>query len=205
MKLAIVSFALAAGCAGGGALAQATLLGDHTDGAGNRKPLAPLAIGASLRPEVMVTVEGAATPNLRVESVAPDVLAVEDGLLVGKSEGASAVLITTDDGAIVDLEHVWVAPVSEVSLARKDGERVTGTLGLVVGEDITLAPAMWDGVQQLAGVMDATWTASNAAPIAILRDGSVDRRRIRARAPGETTLELALGPTKTTLAIEVQP
>ena len=42
-------------------------------------------------------------------------------------------------------------------------------------------------------------------PIAVLRDGSVDRRRLRARAPGKVTVTVALGDTKTDVEIEVVP
>ena len=38
--------------------------------------------------------------------------------------GTSAVLISTDDGSVVDFIHVWVAPVTHISLARRDGERI---------------------------------------------------------------------------------
>ena len=39
----------------------------------------------------------------------------------------------------------------------------------------------------------------------MLRDGSSDRRRLRARAPGKTTVTVALGDAKTTLDVEVVP
>jgi len=51
---------------------------------------------------------------------------------------------------------MWVSPVTSITLARRDGERVSGTVGLAVGEDLTLVPALWNGAQQLAGESEAT-------------------------------------------------
>ena len=187
---------------------QATLVGQcaETDVACSRRhPLAPLAIGARFYPEVSTEVAGTSTPNLRLESAAPDVLAVEGAALVAKQPGTSAVLISTDDGSVVDFMHLWVAPVSALTVARRDGERIAGPIALAVGEDVTLEPALWNGAQRLAGAADITWTASDTSPISILRDGSPDRRRLKARAPGQTTLTVALGDSKTNVDIEVVP
>ena len=60
----------------------------------------------------------------------------------------------------------------------------------------------------MSGDGEAQWTASptgKADPIAILRDGSADRRRLRARAPGKTAVTVALGDVKTSVDIEVVP
>ena len=74
----------------------------------------------------------AATPNLVLQSADASVIAVEDGALVAKQAGASAVLISTEDGAVVDFQHLWVAPVTKVTLARRDGDRIGGAIGLAV-------------------------------------------------------------------------
>jgi hypothetical protein len=195
-------------CAMGGAMHQATMVGQCSanDAACSRKaPLAPLAIGARFYPEVATDLAGTSTPNLRLESAEPGILAVEDGALVAKAAGTSAVLITTDDGSVVDFMHVWVAPVTQITIARRDGERVTGTLGLAVGEDVTLVPALFNGAQKLAGDAAAQWSVDNAAPLSILQDGSTDRRRLRARAPGKTKLTVALGAATTSIDVEVVP
>lgn len=187
---------------------QATLVGQcaETDAACSRRhPLAPLAIGAHFHPDVSAEIAGTSTPNLRLESVAPDILSVEAGDLVGRQPGASAVLISTDDGSVVDFIHVWVAPVDRITLARRDGERVSGTVGLTVGEDITLEPALWNGPQRLAGDQDLQWTVSDDHAVAVLPDGSASRRRLRARAPGTATVTVALGASKATLDVEVVP
>lgn len=185
---------------------QATLVGQCAadDAACARKaPLAPIAVGARFYPEVSTNIAGTATPNLRLESSEPEVLAIEGGALVGKSPGASAVLISTDDGSIVDFVHVWVAPVTQITLARRDGERVTGSIGLVVGEDISLVPSLFHGAQKLAGQSAAVWSVEPEGILAVLHDGSSDRRRLRAKAPGKAIVTVALGDATTSIDIEV--
>ena len=207
MRIVIIAFALG-GCAMGGAMNQATLVGQcaENDAACSRRhPLAPLAIGAHFHPEVTGEIAGSTVPNLRLESAEPDVVAVEGSDLVARNPGASAVLISTDDGSVVDFVHVWVAPVTQITLSRRDGERLAGTVGLAVGEDVTIEPALFNGAQKLAGEADVTWTVSDDHTVAVLPDGSLDRRRLRARAPGKSTVTVALGDTKTTLDIEVVP
>jgi hypothetical protein len=202
------------GCVMGGALHQATLVGQCSaeDAACSRRhPQAPIAIGTHFYPEASTELAGTTTPNLRLESAAPDVVAVEDGALVARKAGASAVLISTDDGSIVDFVHVWVAPATKITLARRDGERITSAIALTVGEDVTLVPALWNGAQRLSGEGEAQWTQAATAdeaaagPVAILRDGSADRRRLRARAPGKTTITVALGEIRTSVDVEVVP
>lgn len=199
--LAALSLLLAPAC-GRGALHQATL---NAGTAGTGAPTAPLAIGSRFQPQLATEVAGSATPTLHLASASPSVIAVDGGSLVARSAGASAVLVTTDDGAVVDFLHVWAAPVTALTLARRDGEPIRGPIALAVGEDVTLVPALWHAAQRLAGDAEAVWTSSNPAALDVLRDGSPDRRRLRARAPGATTLTVALGEAHTTLAVEVVP
>lgn len=187
---------------------QATLVGQcaKDDAACSRRaPLAPLAIGSRFYPEVSTEIAGTSTPNLRLESAEPDVLAVDGGALVARQAGTSAVLISTDDGSVVDFIHVWVAPVTHIALARRDGERIAGSLGLAVGEDVTLVPSLFSGAQKLAGDPDAQWTVDNDAALTVLRDGSADRRRLRARAPGKAKVTVALGDATASIDVEVVP
>jgi hypothetical protein len=235
------------GCGLGGAMHQATLVGQCAAddvACSRRHPQAPIAIGTHFYPEVSTDLAGGTTPNLRLESAVPEVVAVEDGALVARKAGTSAVLISTDDGSIVDFVHVWVAPVTKITLARRDGDRIAGAIALAVGEDVTLVPALWNGAQRLSGDGEAQWTAAATAtatattatmataatatgiattaataiatatataseatpgPVAILRDGSADRRRLRARAPGKTTVTVALGDVTASVDVEVVP
>jgi hypothetical protein len=192
---------------------QATLVGQCSadDAACSRRhPQAPIAIGTHFYPEVSTDLAGGTAPNLRLESALPEVVAVEDGALIGRKAGTSAVLLTTDDGSVVDFVQVWVAPITKITLARRDGDRIAGALGLAVGEEVTLVPALWNGAQRLSGDDEVRWTAVATAmtappPIAILGDGSADRRRLYARAPGKTTVTVALGEVKATVDVEVVP
>jgi hypothetical protein len=179
---------------------QATLVGTGKTG-----PVAPLAIGSRFYPEVATEIAGTSTPNLRFESADAYVIAVDGSALVAKSPGAAAVLISTDDGSVVDFIHVWAAPVTDIVLATRDGERFAGSLGLAVGEDFTLVPSLYNDAQKLAGAADATWTVDSDATLAVLRDGSVDRRRLRARAPGHAVVTVAVGNAKATFDVEVVP
>ena len=77
--------------------------------------------------------------------------------------------------------------------------------GLTVGEDHTLQPALWIGPPKLMGEGLVSWKASSEGSVAILRDGSTDRRRLRARSPGKTSITVAIGDTTTTVEIEVVP
>jgi hypothetical protein len=154
---------------------------------------------------VSAEIAGSTTPTLRLESAAPDVIAVEDGALVARTSGASAVLISTDDGSVVDFIHVYAAPVTRVTLARRDGDRIAGAIGLAVGEDVTLVPALWSNAQRLGGDADAEWKSSNEGAVSVLRDGSSDRRRLRARAPGKSKVTVSVGGAQATVDVEVVP
>lgn len=208
MRLVPLLALLAAGCGTAGAMRQLSITGQCAAGdeaCSRRRPIAPLAVGTRFYPDVSTELSGTTTPNLILESAVPAVVAVEDGALVARSPGASAVLISTDDGSVVDFVHVWVAPVTQVTLARRDGDRLAGAIGLAVGEDVTIQPTLWNGAQRLAGDGDATWTVSNDAAVTVLRDGSSDRRRLRARAPGKATITVAHGDATATLDLEVVP
>jgi hypothetical protein len=100
---------------------------------------------------------------------------------------------------------VWVAPVTRITLSRRDGDRVGGAIGLAVGEDVTLVPALWNEAQRLTGEADAVWTVSDGNAVSVMRDGSADRRRLRARAPGKATVTVAAGDTQASVEIEVVP
>jgi hypothetical protein len=198
-----------AGCGPtGGAMRQATLVGQcAADDAAcsRRQPMTPLAIGTRFHPDVATEIAGTSTPNLLLQSADPSVLGVEDGALIARRSGASAVLISTEDGAVVDFVHIWVAPVTKITIARRDGDRIDSAIGLTVGEDVTLVPTLWNGAQRLTGSAEATWTVDTGGPLAVMRDGSADRRRLRARAPGTATVTVALGDAKASFDVEVLP
>jgi len=209
MRFVPIAMLVVGACGGAkGALHQATLVGQcasDDQACSRRHPLAPLAVGTRFHPDVSTEISGTTTPSLMLESASPDVVGVEDGALVARKPGASAVLISTDDGSVVDFVHVWVAPVTKITLARRDGDRIGSAIGLAVGEDVTITPALWNGAQRLSGAGDATWTVSNEGAVSVLRDGSPDRRRLRARVAGKATVTVALGDAQASVDVEVVP
>ena len=121
-------------CGTTGALRQAALFREcHAGDAACKRmaPDAPLAVGARLRPAVEVEIAGTVTPTVGVESGRPDVLAVDHGVLRAVRPGVAPVLITADDGTVIDFVHVWVAAPTRIAVearaARADApEEVAG-------------------------------------------------------------------------------
>ena len=74
-----------------------------------KNPQAPIAIVTRLYPYISASMDGTTTPNLRLESALPEILAVEDGALFAKQPGASDVLITTVDGGAYSRRQNGVA------------------------------------------------------------------------------------------------
>jgi hypothetical protein len=210
--------ASATGCGTVGAFHQAALFREcraGDDGCKSVAPGAPLAVGAHLRPAVEIEIAGSATPNVRIVSGRPDIISAEGDVLVGVRPGLAPVLITADDGSVIDFLHVWVAAPTRLAVeaapARGEPtEEVAAPIQLVVGESRWLVPAVFGGAQRLAGANDVGWTvdcggAPSCASIALLTDGALDRRRLVARAPGKARIALeGLGLT-TTLDVEVVP
>jgi len=76
---------------------------------------APLAVGGSLQPKVELDLQGSATPPLELLSSNPAVLRVDQGRLTGVAPGISAILVSTEDGVVLDFYHLWVQRASRVS------------------------------------------------------------------------------------------
>lgn len=198
-----------AGC-GGGAFRQALTSDDCKAGDErcNRAGFdAPLALGATASPRVHVSLDGSASPGLHFESAAPSVLDVEDGHVVGKSEGTSALLFVSDASTVLDFFHVWVKKPTalriEAALPGRDvSGRIEGPIELMVGEELRLvAKPVADG-QILLGTGEADWSVD--APFAtLLREGSEDHRRFVADAPGSVTLHVRMLGVESVVAIVI--
>jgi hypothetical protein len=178
--------------------------------------LKPLAVGAVFHPDVAIEIPGTTAPSLTLASADPGIVGVDAGGLIGRAPGVSAVTITVDTGTIVDFIHVWVAQPTAVtferprvtdspSAEREDGERVAEAIQLVAGEDIRLHPALWDRTQRLEGASALEWSleCDGPCPAALLRDGTPQRRRLRAQRPGKASLVIAGLGLRETLAVEV--
>src|SRR5215211_6302130 len=110
--LAVFTALAGAGCASGseGGLGQAgvssdcpsedlTCIAQGLDG--------PLAVGAAVRVNVIVTFQGAATPPTRLVSSHLDILAVEGSSVRGIAEGNATLLIMlADEDVVIDFLHV---------------------------------------------------------------------------------------------------
>lgn len=202
---------LVAGC-GAGAFRQAATSDDckagdeRCDRAGFD---APLALGATASPQIHVTLNGSASPGLHFESAAPSVLAVEDGRVLGKSEGTSALLFVSDANTVLDFLHVWVKRPTTLRIdaalpGREVSGRIEGPIELLVGEELRLvAKPVADG-QTLLGTGEAEWVVD--APLAtLLREGSDDHRRLVAEAPGSLKLRVRMLGVESVVAIVIHP
>jgi hypothetical protein len=183
---------LSAAC-GTGALGQSRTLEGHGRAA---DPLsAPLAVGASFMPEVVIETRGSAAPPLELLSVRPEVVTASGRTLFAKSPGVAAVLFREPNGVVMDLLHVWVASPTHLAVHRLGGGgeelgEVRDAIDLVIGDVIVLSPRAYAGTQRLAGTGESSWSIEPASLAAILRDGATERRRLLARAPGEGMLSV---------------
>jgi hypothetical protein len=173
-------------------------------------PAAPIAVGARLRPDVRIDVDGSVMPVIALSSSREDVVAVEDGTLVAKQPGMAAVLIAAADGTVIDFQHLWVATATGVVVERPSPvgsgvEEIVGPLQLVSGEQVLLTATMLAGAQRLAGDSDLEWIVDNQATVSLLRDGSTGRRRLVARQAGVARVKVAALGVETTFDVEVIP
>ena len=188
----------------GGAMGQATLVAKSGD---QPKPMnAPLAVGASVRPEVRTELKGATVPLLLV-STRPEVISSERGRLVARAPGVAAILVTTQEGVVIDFYHLWAAQATRVALHRTDeqgkdlGEVLDG-LDLLVGESVYLTPKAYFNSQELDGTVPAEWSTTPAI-VDFLRQGVGTDRRLLARTPGDTTLHVVVSGIELKVPIRV--
>ncbi len=204
--LLAICLALASAACATGALGQSVT--QEADGSGERLN-APLAIGATYRPEVHVDTKGSATPSIRLMSTRPNVVGVSNGQLIGRSRGVAAILFTTADSTVVDFLHVWVERPTHVALHRlspsgSDLGEVRDRVDLLVGDSIWLSPRVYADAQHLAGSITSEWKVD--PPIArVLRDGVYKQRRLVADSPGTATLTVSLSGVTAQASIVVQP
>lgn len=158
----------------------------------------PIAVGARIAPTIDLDVRGSGAPSLHLASSRPDVLATDGSYLSARSPGVAAILVSMDDGTVLDFFHLWTVEPSRISLHTLDRDRkrrgeIDDVVELMVGDSIYVTPVIYSGNQELAGSAETTWRIDS--PVArILRDGARDRRRVVASAPGRATLQVdALG------------
>lgn len=193
-----------AGCAGM-AMRQGVMNEKHADDA--KELDAPLAVGASIQPDVKLDLSGSATPSIALLSARPAVVAADGGRLTGRAPGVSAILITTKDGEVLDFYHLWVERATRATLHRlyadgRDMGEVRQGMDLVVGETAVLAPKVYAGAQELAGTIEGEWSVD--PPVArVLGEGVAERRRVIALKPGAATLSVKLANVTVTMPLTV--
>ncbi len=201
---------LLSGC-GAGAMGQATIRSDAaTDKGGLLSSLnAPLAVGATSRPNLKVEIKGSTGLATRLVSVRPDILTVRDGTLEGRAPGVSALLITDDKQVVLDFIHVWVKPANRIELHRLDAEgsdvgEVTEPIEMLVGDAVRLIPRPYAGSEALSGVATSSWSVEPLVAT-VLREGLPNRCRIVARSPGSATLKVTMLNATASIPLKVLP
>ncbi len=196
---------LVAGC--GMAMGQGAM---NTKNADDAKELdAPLAVGASIQPDVRMQLAGTASPTLVLVSARPTVVTANGGRLTGRAPGVSAILVTTKEGQVLDFYHLWVERASRATLHRlyddgRDMGEVRGEMDLMVGESVVLTPRVYYRAQELAGTIEGQWSVD--PPVAsVLGQGIAERRRLVATAPGKATLTVKLANVAVKVPLTVLP
>lgn len=201
---------LLSGCGGWGGLGQARMAGDCAAGDTNckRRTLdAPIAVGAVVRPDLVFELRGSAAPSLHFDTADPTVLVAKQGAILGKSPGISALLLTTDDGTVLDFFHVWVREATGIRLSMVQAgatEAIRRKVELLAGESVRLLATPTAEGQDLAGESVQEWTID--PPIAVLlEEGRDDSRRLVAMDPGAATLTVRSLGKSVELGIVVRP
>jgi hypothetical protein len=105
----------------------------------------------------------------------------------------TAVLVTTDDGTVLDFVHVWVKAPTSVDLSAREGQssrRVRGRVDLFVDEVLDLEASVSGEGQPLAGDLPLEWRVDGTA-LALLDAGAPSRRRLVAATPGTSRLTVS--------------
>jgi hypothetical protein len=169
---------------------------------------APIAVGARVPLDVNVTSRGVATPALKLEPARGDILDVDGIRLVGKAEGASSVLITTNEGLVLDFFTITVAKPERLELYRltKDGAPdalpLPDKIQLTSNDEIEITVKPFAQSTRLLGELDASWSLEGNIGI-VLDAGRSGSRRFVVKNAGTGTLKVGAGPLSKALTIEV--
>ena len=169
----------------------------------------PIATGAALPLAINFQIQGSSGPPVRLETVRPDVLEVDQAVLHANQVGSTAMLVFGPDDVVLDFIHMWVADPDELRLVRRGDEgQVVGELEeraqMLVGDELRMSVEPYSGAQPLLGLFDAEWTVEGDA-VVIVRDGVAGWYRVVAREPGEATLRATALGLEIALTAEVLP
>jgi hypothetical protein len=202
---------LACGCAGGGALDQATLAGECEGDIGcvDELTAGPIAVGGTVPITVRVDTSGTGTAVLNLIPADPTVLQVDGHELTGLTPGMTAVLIIDEtSGSVIDFFHLFVAKPERLEIARLGGvgagEDLDGLLELLEGEQVTIGAIAYRGPQRLVGNDTLDWSVTGDA-VTLLDDGNPDRQRVVARGAGDARITVESMGMSRSLDITVYP
>lgn len=199
------------GCAQGeaGALEQAGFAAACSDddvGCVELGLAAPLAVGATLTLDLVALGAGQALPAATLESARAEVLEVRGTELVPLAPGVTALLLSAEDGSVIDFFHVASETPDALAFLRADDpRRIDTAVQLLVGDELVLVAAPSRAGQRLAGQLEAAWSVDQADTLALLTTGRSGERRLVARAPGLATVQVSALGLSTSLEIEVLP
>ena len=118
-------------------------------------------------------------------------------------------LVSMENGAVVDFLHIWVAEADAVRLHRMteagfETSPMPASMQVLVGDEMTLVAAPHRGAQRLLGELDAVFEADPKV-VKILDEGVAGSRRVVAAAPGTTKLTAEALGIEVQVALEVLP
>ena len=143
-------------------------------------------------------------PLPRVIAPAPDSVRGEAMAFIFTRAGYAAFLARNTRGEVIDLRHLYGAPVARIAVVTANSQELS-TLEMQVGEDIDVEVEPQDTLRSvLAGSLHYEYTTDDPTVAEIF---SVDEDRdvtIRAVGPGETTLKVTAGAYTQELTVVVE-
>jgi hypothetical protein len=123
----------------------------------------PLAAGARIPIWISPQVSGSTAVALDWEVVNGEIADVEEGRIVGRSPGVTAILARTPgDGVVIDFLHIWVDTPERISLHRvvenmTDQRELGDHIQVFPGEDLILRLQIAAGPRRLLGDAQEDW------------------------------------------------
>jgi hypothetical protein len=151
----------------------------------------PIAVGTSVTLSVDLALGGADQPPLQLVSSEPSILSVHGETVTGVAQGLSTLLLTTVEDVVIDFDAIWVQqPVAlTLSSLSADGTNLgelSGNLGLVVGDDASVAVSTSSYFQPLLGTPETKWTVADPTIVSVVDGGVLGVANVVARAAGTT-------------------
>lgn len=118
-------------------------------------------------------------------------------------EGYSAFIARDNEGAVIDIRHLYAAPVARIAVTT-DSSQDLAMIELGVGQDQAVDALPQDDFRStLAGSLDYVWSTDDPTVAEVITADFDTDISIRANAVGETTLRIVTGAFEQTLTIVV--